>query len=124
MAIQLLVVGSTELKLMSYLWSKKEIDIDSGRNLKGVMERDIAEHHPLTIKAIIPPQHQEERQETLTLLDNSTLIVTLYNPRTGKEEQHIMMHGDLDSEIYGNWELEDGTNEILWKEFSIDLVEY
>lgn len=122
--MKILYINNTALEVMDYTWSKKEIDIDSGRNLYGIMERDIAEHHPITLKVIFPPQNLTERSQLLTLLDNSYMTVRALNPKTGTLTEHICMHGDLDSSIYWSVDNENSNTEILYKQFSVDLVEY
>ena len=118
-------INNTEVSCASYRFAKMEIDLDSGRNLNGVMERNVLAHHPRKLFITFPPMNENARYNLLTLLDNSTLSVTAYNPFTKTTETMSMMHGDLDSEIY--W---DGTNpatntkEILYKECTVELVEY
>ena len=55
MAVQLINVNGTDVAVQSYDFSKKEQDLDSGRNLDGVMERNILAHHPRTIDIVLPP---------------------------------------------------------------------
>lgn len=122
--MKLLKINGTELEVMDYLWSVKEIDIDSGRNLKGVMERDIAEHHPITLKVTFPPQNQTERQRVLNLINHPYLETTCFSPLSGTMETHTLMHGDLDSQIYWSVESINGDDGIMYQSFSVDLVEY
>lgn len=120
-----LTINSTSVDCASYRFAKMEIDLDSGRNLNGVMERTVLAHHPRKLYITFPPMDETAMYNLLALLDNSTLSVTAYNPFTKTTETMSMMHGDLDPEIY--W---DGTNpatntkEILYKEFPVELVEY
>lgn len=122
--MQLLNINGTDVEVMSYGWSKKEQDVDSGINLKGYLERDILEHHRHTLKFIIPPQNQQERQAFLNLVDNPYLTVKLFSPKSGREETHTMYHGDLDSDIYWNVQSINGDDEIRYTEVQVDLVEY
>lgn len=124
MAVQLLNVNGNNLEVMSYLWSKKEQDVDSGINLKGYLERDILEHHRHTLKVTFPPQNQAQRQNLLNILDDPYLTVKFFSPKSGQIETHTMYHGDLDSDIYWNVDSINGDNEIVYNSFSVDLVEY
>lgn len=109
----------------SYQFGKYELDLDSGRNLNGVMERNVLAHHPRKIFAKFPSMDENTMASLLSDFDNSTLSVTAYNPFTKSNVTMSMMHNDLIPEIY--W---DGINpttqqkEVLYNEFSIELVEY
>lgn len=124
MATQLLNIDGTDVEVMGYLWSKKDQDLDSGRNLAGYMERNILDHSVVTLKVTFPPQNQTERQELINLLDKHSLTVKCLSPKTNSVETHTMYHGDLDSEIYWNVIDNDGKEEILYNSFSVELVEY
>lgn len=120
-----ITINGKELECSSYTFAKMEIDLDSGRNLNGVMERNVLAHHPRKITIKFPPMNSTEMVSLLAALDNSTLTVKAFNPFTGTQETMTMYHGDLIPEIYWN-----GTNpttkeqEILYKEFQVELVEY
>ena len=118
-------INNTDVNCASYRFAKMEIDLDSGRNLNGVMERTVLAHHPRKLFLKFPPMNETQMYNLLTLLDNSTLTVTAYNPFTKTTVTMDMMHGDLIPEIY--WDgINPATNtkEILYKEFSVELVEY
>lgn len=120
-----LKIGNTDLSCMSYRFAKMEIDLDSGRNLNGVMERNILAHHPRKLFITFPAMNETAMYNLLALLDNPTLSVTAYNPFTKTTEPMTMMHGDLSPEIY--WDgINPATNtkEILYKQFTVELVEY
>lgn len=123
---QILVIDGTAVEVSSYEFDKMELDIDSGRNLNGVMERNILSHHPRKIIAKFPPRTGIEMKSLLTLLDKSTLTVTAYNPFTNAMERNIKMyHGDLKPVLY--WKVENiaGTEiEVLYQELQVELVEY
>lgn len=124
MAVQLVNINGTDVAVMSYGWSKKEQDVDSGVNLKGYLERDILEHHRHTLSLVIPPQNQSERQALLNLVDNPYLTVKFFSPKSGTIETHTMYHGDLDSDIYWNVDSINGDDEIRYNSFTLELVEY
>lgn len=102
-----------------YNFSKKEQDLDSGRNLNGVMERNILAHHPHTLSLKFPPMEASQMTALLQLLDHSTLSVRAYDPFIGGMATYSMYHGDLNPSI--NIYVSD---RILYNEFSVELVEY
>ena len=122
----ILNIGGTEVAVSSYEFDKMELDIDSGRNLNGVLERNVLRHHPRKIIAKFPPMDQSSMQSLLGILDHSTLTVSAYNPFTGSVESNIKMyHGDLKPTLY--WKVENigGTAiEVLYQELQVELVEY
>lgn len=122
--MKILYIDDYPEEVMDYTWSRKEIDIDSGRNLYGVMERDIAEHHPITIKATFPPQNLADRSATLTRLNNPYMRVRCLDADIGGLAEHICMHGDLDSSIYWSVDDENDNPEVMYKAFTVDIVEY
>ena len=102
-----------------YAFSKKEMDLDSGRNLNGVMQRNILPHHVHTLSLKFPPMDENQMSRLLNLLDNPYMQVTAYDPFTKSLETYTMMHGDLNPSI-------DlfVTDRIMYNEFSVELVEY
>ena len=126
MTNNLLTVNGTALNPSGYEFDKMELDIDSGRNLNGKMERNVLSHHPRKIIAKFPPMNQSSMQNLLNILDHSTLTVNAYNPFTGAMENNIKMyHGDLKPTMY--WKVENiaGTAiEVLYQELQVELVEY
>lgn len=102
-----------------YNFSKKEMDLDSGRNLEGVMQRNILAHHPHTLKLKFPPMGAEQMTTLLNLLDNPYLQVTAFDPFLNNMATYTMMHGDLNPSI--DIFVED---RILYNEFTVELVEY
>ena len=120
-----ITINNTSIDCSSYKFGKMEIDLDSGRNLNGVMERTVLAHHPRKLTLTFPPMNEASMYSLLGLLDSSTLTVTAYNPFTKTTEQMTMYHGDLTPEIY--WDginPANNTKEILYKDFSVELVEY
>lgn len=120
-----ITINGREIECMSYVFAKMELDLDSGRNLNGIMERNVLAHHPRKITVKFPPMGSSEMVSLLAALDNSTLTVNAFNPFTGIQETMTMYHGDLIPEIYWNG-VNPATNqqEILYKEFQVELVEY
>lgn len=122
----ILVISGKSLKTSSYEFDKMELDVDSGRNLKGKMDRNILSHHPRKIIAKFPPMSGTEMKELLNILDHSTLYVTAFNPFTNAMESNIKMyHGDLKPVVY--WKVVNiaGTAiEVQYNELQVELVEY
>ena len=118
MAVQLINVDGTDVEVMSYDFSKKEQDLDSGRNLEGKMDRNVLEHHPRTIDIVLPPLTREEMNRYLTVFDKSTLRVSAFDIFTNSIQTLEMMHGDLSPSLYWN------PDEMLYNAMKIQLVEY
>lgn len=125
---QLLIVNGTDITeyISSYELDKMELDIDSGRNLNGVLERNILSHHPRKIIASIKPVSGTEMASLLTLLDNPRLTVNGYNPFTNSMTGDMTMyHGDLRPVLYWKVENVEGNSvEVLYQTLQIELVEY
>lgn len=102
-----------------YSFSKKEQDLDSGRNLLGVMERTILDHHVHTLSLKFPPMTKEKMRVLLNILDKPYLNVTAFDPFTNNMETYVMMHGDLTANL--NIYTKDRT---LYDEYTVELVEY
>jgi hypothetical protein len=117
-ATQLLNVQNTDIEVKKYAFSKKELDLDSGRNLNGVMERTILAHHPRTIDIILPPCDRTQMHNYMVLFDRPEITVKGFDIFTNQIETIICMHGDLSPEIYWN------PDEMLYNEMPIQLVEY
>lgn len=121
----ILIINGTDLsdKVMSYKFSKKELDLDSGRNLEGVMERNILPHHARTLDIVFPPCDGSTMSNILAVLDNPNLIVTAFDPVAGGEQSNIhMYHGDLNPEIL--IATANNPNDWLWNTLTVQLVEY
>lgn len=103
---------------MSYDFSKKEQDLDSGRNLKGKMERNVLEHHPRTIDIVLPPCDRTAMHNYMVVFDKPKLTVKGFDIFTNKIETITCMHGDLSPSIYWN------PDEMLYNAMKIQLVEY
>jgi hypothetical protein len=117
-AVQLINVNGTDVAVMSYDFSKKEQDLDSGRNLEGIMDRNILAHHPRTIDIVLPPLDREGMHNYLKIFDNPYLTVRAFDIFTNQIETLTMMHGDLNPSLYWNPE------EFLYNAMKIQLVEY
>lgn len=116
----------TELQTFEYSFDKMELDLNSGRNLNGKMERNILPHHPRKIIATFPAQDGVQMQKLLNLLDHSTLYVKAHDPfiNAMQTEPMVMMHGDLKTKLY--WkvvDLEDNV-ETMYEACQVELVEY
>ena len=127
MAIQLLNVDGEDIEVMNYDFSKKEQDLDSGRNLAGIMERNVLEHHPRTLDIVLPScdrekmhvyKRQEKMHRYLSKFDKPRLTVRAFDIFTNQIETVTMMHGDLNPSLY--WNVDD----MLYNAMKIQLVEY
>ena len=117
----------TELETADYEFDKMELDLDSGRNLNGKMERNILAHHPRKLIVSFPPMDGYEMQEILTLLDHSTLYVKAFDPfiNAMQTTPMEMMHGDLKPKLYWKVENINGTEiEVQYQKLQVELVEY
>lgn len=122
--MKLLNIDGTDVEVMDYQWMLADQDLDSGRNLAGIMERNLLEHSVNKLTLIFPPQNGDERAATLQLLHKKELNCKFLSPYSNTVETHTMMHGDLKSALYWNVVNQDGKDEILYKEFQVELVEY
>ena len=122
--MKLLTIDGTTVEVMDYQWMLADQDLDSGRNLAGIMERNLLEHSVNKLTVIFPPQNGDERAATLQLLHKEELICDFLSPYSNSIERHIMMHGDLKSALYWNVVNENGQDEILYNAFTVELVEY
>ena len=77
---------------MSYDFSKKELDLDSGRNLKGKMERNVLSHHPRTIDIVLPPCDRDTMHNYMVIFDKPKLTVKGFDIFTNQIETIICMH--------------------------------
>lgn len=118
MAVQLLNVDGTDVEVQSYDFSKKEIDLDSGRNLAGIMERNVLEHHPRTLDIVLPPCDRDAMHNYMVLFNKPILTIRAFDIFTNQIETIQMMHGDLNPSLYWN------PDEMLYNAMKIQLVEY
>ena len=118
MAVQLINVDGQNIEVMNYDFSKKEQDLDSGRNLQGVMERNVLEHHPRTIDIVLPPLSREDMHRYLNVFDKPVLNVSAFDIFTNSIQTLVMMHGDLNPSLYWN------PDDMLYNAMKIQLVEY
>jgi len=117
----------TELVTSSYEFNKMELDLDSGRNLNGKMERNILAHHPRKLIVSFPPMDGASMQSLLTLLDHSTLYVKAFDPfkNAMQTSPMKMYHGDLKPKLYWKVENFEGTEiKVLYQTLQVELVEY
>jgi len=116
--VQLLNVDGVDVAVKAYDFGYREQDLDSGRNLLGVMERNVLEHHPRTIDIVLPPCDRTQMHTYMTIFNHSTLTVRGFDINTNQIETIICMHGDLLPSLYWN------PDEMLYNEMKIQLVEY
>lgn len=118
MAVQLINIDGQDIEVMSYDFDKKEIDLDSGRNLDGKMERNVLEHHPRTLDIVLPPLNRADMHRYLKIFDKPELNVSAYDVFEDAVVNIVMMHGDLKTSLYWN------PDEMLYNAMKIQLVEY
>ena len=118
MEIQLINIDGQDIAVMNYDFSKKEQDLDSGRNLEGVMERNVLEHHPRTLDIVLPPLSRADMHRYLKILDKPVLNVRAYDVFEDAVLNIVMMHGDLNPSLYWN------ADDMLYNAMKIQLVEY
>lgn len=117
----------TSVETSDYEFDKMELDLDSGRNLNGVMDRNILSHHPRKLIVSFPPMDGAEMQSLLTLLDHSTLYVKAFDPfkNAMQTSPMKMMHGDLKPKLY--WKIKNINGieiEVMYQKLQVELVEY
>lgn len=110
-----------------FVFSKKELDIDSGRNLDGVMERNILSHHPRTLSLKFPSMNGKQMKSLLSILDNPIMNIKAFDPFINDVQTVTMkvMHGDLTTSLDRFiWDYEKNKPLAIYNEFSVELVEY
>ena len=116
-------IDGEDIEVMDYKWKLADQDLDSGRNLAGYMERNLLDHSVNTLTIVIPPQDGAARSHTLQLLHKEYITAHFLSPYTNTMETHVMMHGDLESDLYWSVSDEVGT-ETLYNSMTVQLVEY
>ena len=112
----------------SFGHGKYEQDLDSGRDMTGVMDRNVLDHHPRKLFLKFPyGMNMSQMSSLLQLLDKPTLNVKAFDPWTGTMQSTTMSmyHGDLVPEVdyfYFNYDTQQIDCKYL--EFSVELVEY
>lgn len=108
-----------------YTFSKKELDYDSGRNILGIMERNVLEHHTRTLDLTFNDMNGDQMSRLLQLVDKSTLQVTAYDPWYNELRTYTMMHGDLTPKItMFDWDYTQNKVIARYEPFTIQLVGY
>lgn len=111
-----------------YGFGKYEQDLDSGRDISGVMDRNVLPHHPRKLFLNFPyGMNKAQMSKLLNLVDKSTLSVKAFDPWTGDMQtvNMQMMHGDLVPQVdYFYFDYDTQKIDCKYQEFSIELVEY
>lgn len=128
-AVQLVYINGVPLDdpkpAPPYAFAKMEIDYDSGRNINGIMERNVLEHHAHTLDLTFSCLNGTQMARLLNLLDNSTLSVTAFDPFTNAMQTYTMYHGDLKPEItWYDWDNKINAPTPIYESFKVSLVEY
>lgn len=127
-ATELVKVNGTYLndpKPSAFKFSKKELDYDSGRNILGVMERNVLDHHARTLDLTFTNVNALQMATLLNILDHPTLTVECFDPYTGGMTSATMYHGDLNPEVDRvTWDYNRNVPIVIYKDFTVQLVEY
>lgn len=109
-------------------FGRYEQDLDSGRDMDGVMQRTVLSHHPRKIFLNMPyGMNIKEMKRFLSLIDQSTLYIKAFNPFAGEIQttQMKMMHGDLVPEVdYWYFDYETQKIDCNYNAISVEIVEY
>lgn len=105
-----------------------EQDLDSGRDMDGVMDRNVLDHHPRKLFLNFPyGMSIAQMSKLLNMIDKSTLTVKAFDPKLGSMQTTTMqvMHGDLVPEVdYFYFNYETQKVDAYYNAFSVELVEY
>ena len=115
-------------KPSAYKFGYYEQDLDSGRDITGVMDRNVLEHHPRKLFLSFPyGMNIEQMSKLLKQLNKSTLNVRAFSPEEGKITDTAMklMHGDLEPEVdFFFFDYDTQKIDCKYLAFSVELVEY
>lgn len=110
-----------------FAFEKYDQDYDSGRNMQGYLLRNKLEHSvrklPLTFKGM----NGQQMQRLLNLVDKEEMQVRAFDPWSNSMQTVSMRlyHGDLTPEVdHFYWNYETEQVDVLYKDFTIKLVEY
>lgn len=107
---------------------KYEQDLDSGRDMDGIMVRNVLDHHPHKIFLNMPyGMNIKQMKRFLNLVDQSTLYIKTFNPWLGELQitQMEMMHGDLVPEVdYWYFDYDKQQVDCKYNAISVEIVEY
>lgn len=111
-----------------YGLGKYEQDLDSGRDMDGIVIRNVLDHHPHKIFLNMPyGMNRKQMARFLHLVDQSTLYVNSWNPWKADMDTTVMkmMHGDLVPEVdffYYDYDKQD--IDCKYNAISVEIVEY
>lgn len=115
-------LGTTELidpSPRSYQLQRIVIDADSERNASGNLIRNIV-NTKYKINLVFPPMFASKMKTLLGLLATNTISVTYWDEKSGTYRTGNFYANDLIT----NPLFKKGGNEILYDEYSVNLIEY
>ncbi len=110
-----------------YNFSKKELDLDSGRGLDGIMQRNVLDHHARTLDLIFSGLNGRQMSRLLNIVDKPSMQVRAFDPWTNSMQTASMevYHGDLNPKItMFDWDYETNQVTPIYEPITIQLVEY
>lgn len=110
-----------------YAFSKKELDLDSGRGLDGIMQRNVLPHHPRTLDLTFSGLNGRQMSRLLNIVDKSSMQVRAFDPWSNAVQTISMKlyHGDLNPKItMFDWDYELNQVTPIYEPITIQLVEY
>lgn len=116
----ILNINGTDYEVQGFVVSYKELDLDSGRNLRGVMERNVLSHHVRTLDATFPPMNATKMSSLINNIDRATSTIRFYNIKTKAMSTMSCMHGDITPEL--KWYKTD--TDSLYNPLKVQFVEY
>lgn len=129
--VQLVYIDNTPLDdpkpAPPYSFSKKELDLDSGRGLDGVMQRNVLEHHARTLDLTFNYLNGRQMSRLLNIIDKSSMQVQAFDPWTNSMQTVSMevYHGDLNPKIHMfDWDEDLQQVTPIYEPITIQLVEY
>jgi len=127
---QVVYIDGTPLddpKPSGFAFEKYDQDYDSGRNMKGYLLRNKLEHSVRKLPLTFPPMNGEQMKNLLALVDKEQMQVRAFDPWSNAMQVVTMKlyHGDLQPKVdHFFWDYDNNKIEVLYKEFSVNLVEY
>lgn len=127
---QVVYIDGTALnnpKPSEFSFEKYDQDYDSGRNMKGYLIRNKLAHSVRKLPLTFPPMNGEQMKTLLALLDKEQMQVKAFDPWANQMQTATMKlyHGDLKPQVdHFFWDYDNNRIDVLYKDFSVSLVEY
>lgn len=110
-----------------FSFEKYDQDLDSTRNMKGYLIRNKLDHSVRKLPLAFPPMNGGQMKRLLALVDKEQMQVRAFDPWQNQVQTVSMKlyHGDLQPVVdHFYWDYENERVDVLYKEFSVNLVEY